>query len=327
MDSTTDQRQRLLHAWLSDYYNMNGVNLVPVSGDASFRRYFRFNYPSSHHSGPLTLIAVDAPPELENSEPFVNVSELLYTHQCAVPRIYLSSLENGFFVIEDFGDNLLLNCLNDQSADELYNEAMQSIINMQAIDASSLPDYDSKLLKREMQLFTDWYLIKHKNMQLDDASNNLLLNTYQALETSALEQPRGFVHRDYHSRNLMVRDNKPLGIIDFQDAVNGPVTYDLVSLLRDCYIDWPQNKIDHWCNQFYEMIPEKNYSYETFIRWFDLMGIQRHLKATGIFCRLNYRDHKPAYLNDIPRTLHYISDVSAKYPELKSFNALVGGLL
>lgn len=327
MDSTTDQRQRLLHAWLSDYYNMNGVNLIPVSGDASFRRYFRFNYPSSHHSGPLTLIAVDAPPEFENSEPFVNVSELLYTHQCAVPRIYLSSLENGFFVIEDFGDNLLLNCLNDQSADELYNEAMQSIINMQAIDASSLPDYDSTLLKREMQLFTDWYLIKHKNMQLDDASNNLLLNTYQALETSALEQPRVFVHRDYHSRNLMVRDNKPLGIIDFQDAVNGPVTYDLVSLLRDCYIDWPQNKIDHWCKQFYEMLHEKNYSYETFIRWFDLMGIQRHLKATGIFCRLNYRDHKPAYLNDIPRTLHYISDVSAKYPELKSFNALIGGLL
>ena len=327
MDSTNDQRKRLLRSWLSDYYNMNGISLTPVSGDASFRRYFRFNYPSSHKADPLTLIAVDAPPELENSQPFLDVCELLYSHMCAVPKIYLSSLKNGFFVIEDFGDNLLLNHIDDESVDELYQQAMQSIIKMQTIDASTLPDYDGSLLQREMQLFTDWYLIQHKNIQIDDALKDLLTSSYQLLENNALEQPQVFVHRDYHSRNLMIRDNKPLGIIDFQDAVKGPVTYDLVSLLRDCYIDWPQSRIDHWCKVFYEMLPEKNYSYQNFERWFDLMGIQRHLKATGIFSRLNYRDNKPAYLNDIPRTLNYIFDVSTKYPELESFNAFIGKLL
>ena len=327
MNNTTDERQLLLQDWLSDYYNMNSVKLTPVSGDASFRRYFRFNYPSSHEGEQLTLIAVDAPPAQENSQPFVEVCELLYTHQCPVPKIYLSSLNNGFFVIEDFGDELLLNCLNDETANDLYFHAMQSIIKMQTINASTLPRYDSLLLQREMHLFTDWYLVKHKNISPDDELKDLLKNTYQLLEANALEQPEVFVHRDYHSRNLMVRANKPLGIIDFQDAVNGPVTYDLVSLLRDCYIDWPQNRVDGWCKQFYEMLPDKNFDWETFMRWFDLMGIQRHLKATGIFCRLNYRDNKPAYLNDIPRTLNYINSVSARYPELSSFNSFIGKLL
>ncbi|MEM7304333.1 MAG: phosphotransferase [Pseudomonadota bacterium] len=327
MNSMTDQRQQLLQSWLSDYYNMNGVPLTPVSGDASFRRYFRFNYPSSHNSDPYPLIAVDAPPEQEDSQPFVDVCEMLYSHQCAVPKIYLSSLKNGFFVIEDFGDQLLLNRLNDSSADELYNQAMQSIIKMQTINASTLPAYNSELLQREMQLFTDWYLLKHKNIQLDENINQLLTDTYQKLESNALEQPQVFVHRDYHSRNLMVREKKPLGIIDFQDAVQGPITYDLVSLLRDCYIDWPQNKIDHWSRQFFDMLPESQITYETFMRWFDLMGIQRHLKASGIFCRLNYRDNKPAYINDIPRTLHYVQTICARYPEFKDFNEFVSKTL
>ena len=327
MNSTTDQRKLSLHGWLSDYYNMNGVDLIPVSGDASFRRYFRFNYQSDHNTEPLTLIAVDAPPELENSQPFVDVSDLLFKHQCAVPKIYLSSLENGFFVIEDFGDQLLLNCLDEHSADALYTEAMQAIIRMQAINPSSLPNYDSQLLQREMQLFTDWYCIEHKHINIDEALNNLLVETYHHLEQNALEQPQVFVHRDFHSRNLMVRENQPLGVIDFQDAVKGPITYDLVSLLRDCYVDWPQARIDQWSRQFYDMLPTKDFTYETFIRWFDLMGIQRHLKATGIFCRLNYRDSKSAYLNDIPRTLGYVDAVSAKYPEFNSFNEFVRSLL
>ena len=323
MNSQTDTRKLLLHNWLNERYEVVENSFAPVSGDASFRRYFRFIAKNIHGFNQVSLVAVDAPPDLENSQPFIDISQLLRQHQCLAPEIYESSLEEGFFVIEDFGNQLLLDSLNENSADYLYDIAMQSIIKMQTISTTTLPKYNSELLQREMQLFSDWYLTKHKQLEFDSTLQELLTNTYALLKNNALEQPQVFVHRDYHSRNLMVLDYERLGIIDFQDAVEGPITYDLVSLLRDCYIDWPQEMIDQWVKQFISMLPEKNFDAEKFMRWFDLMGIQRHLKATGIFCRLNYRDNKSAYLNDIPRTLNYIANVSAKYDELKSFNTFI----
>ena len=326
MESTTDTRKYLLQNWLNENYDLVDDSLAPVSGDASFRRYYRFTAKGAHGFDRVSLVAVDAPPDLENSQPFIDICQLLRQHDCLAPEIFEYSLEKGFFVIEDFGNQLLLDTLNENSSDYLYSSAMQSLIKMQTIDTTTLPKYDSELLQREMQLFSDWYLTKHKQINIDDSLQELLSNTYSLLESNALEQPQVFVHRDYHSRNLMMLDYDRLGIIDFQDAVEGPITYDLVSLLRDCYIAWPQEKIDQWVEQFIEMLPHKIES-ERFIRWFDLMGIQRHLKATGIFCRLNYRDNKPDYLNDIPRTLNYVSNVSSKYDDLKSFNKFISTLI
>lgn len=318
MNDHSDERQQQLLHWLVDIYSGQNITLAPVSGDASFRRYFRF------YINDAALIAVDAPPTQENSQPFVDVTRQLLQNRITVPEIYHASLQQGFFVLQDFGDQLLLNALNTESADELYAIAFDSLAKIQTIDAHGLPPYDSELLQREMGLFTDWYLVKHKNISIDATTQATLSSTYALLENNALEQPQVFVHRDYHSRNLMLLDDNTLGIIDFQDAVHGPITYDLVSLLRDCYIAWPQEKIDQWITEYYLRIPEpRKFNEQKFRRWFDLMGIQRHLKASGIFCRLNYRDGKAAYLNDIPRTLNYVMQVSARYAELKPFHSFL----
>lgn len=318
MNDSSDKRQQKLLRWLIDIYNKQNITLTPVSGDASFRRYFRF------HCDGTSLIAVDAPPALENSRPFVTVTEMLLQHQVTVPKIFHTSIEHGFFVLQDFGDRLLLDTLDKNNADTLYEVALQSLVTIQNISPQSLPPYDSELLQREMNLFSDWYLSKHLGLTIDRKTQTILASTYKLLEDNALQQPQVFVHRDYHSRNLMVLESNSLGIIDFQDAVRGPVTYDLVSLLRDCYINWPLEKIDQWVAQFYSYLPEdREYDLQQFRRWFDLMGVQRHLKATGIFCRLNYRDGKPAYLNDIPRTLNYVIQVSAGYDELQPFHSFL----
>ena len=318
MNNSSDKRQQQLLHWLIDIYSGQKITLAPVSGDASFRRYFRF------HCDGTTLIAVDAPPTLENNQPFVAVTKLLLQHQLTVPKIFHASMEHGFFVLQDFGNRLLLDALNENTADNLYSVALQSLATMQSISPQSLPAYDSKLLQREMHLFSDWYLGKHLGVNLDNDIRSMLTSTYTLLEDNALQQPQVFVHRDYHSRNLMLLDDNALGIIDFQDAVHGPITYDLVSLLRDCYIEWRQDKIDQWVEDFRSSSPQvRACDKNLFHRWFDLMGIQRHLKATGIFCRLNYRDGKPTYLNDIPRTLNYVIQVSARYDELQAFNSFL----
>ena len=322
MNDHSDERQQQLLHWLVDIYSGQNITLAPVSGDASFRRYFRF------YINDAALIAVDAPPALENSQPFVDVTEQLLKNRVTVPEIYHESLEQGFFVLQDFGDQLLLNALNAESAHDLYAIAFDALAKIQTIDAHSLPAYDSVLLQREMELFSNWYLTKHKNINIDATTRATLSSTYALLENNALEQPQVFVHRDYHSRNLMLLDDNTLGIIDFQDAVHGPITYDLVSLLRDCYIAWPQEKIDQWVKEFYSCLPEnRQYDLQQFLRWFDLMGMQRHLKASGIFCRLNYRDGKAAYLNDIPRTLNYVMQISARYDELKPFHSFLQAII
>ncbi len=325
MNHTTDNRAQLLQDWLHSLFDMVENSFKPVSGDASFRRYFRFIAKNEMGLEQLSLIAVDAPPELEDSQRFIDIALLLSEHKLPAPQIYMAS-DNGFYVQQDFGDQLLLGCLNESSADHLYAIAMNHIAAMQQVDSSSLPNYNSELLQIEMRLFTDWYLVKHLNHTLTDSDKQILASTYQLLEGNALEQPQAFVHRDYHSRNLMVLDYDKLGIIDFQDAVRGPITYDLVSLLRDCYTDWPQQKIDSWIKQFMSGLPNQ-YDHSQFVRWFDLMGMQRHLKAIGIFSRLNYRDKKSSYLSDIPHTMNYVLTISNKYKELKPFHTFVSKLI
>lgn len=322
MDNTTDKRAQLLQLWLNKHYDIVEDSFSAVSGDASFRRYFRFTANNVFGIQQVSLIAVDAPPEKENSQPFIDIAKLLFDNRLPVPEIYQYSLQDGFYVQQDFGDQLLHGSLNNNSADYLYDLAMNSIVNMQSVNADNLPLYDSALLQREMHLFSDWYLTKHLSMSLDTSTIDMLEQAYFILENNALEQPQVFVHRDYHSRNLMVINYNTLGIIDFQDAVKGPLTYDIVSLLRDCYIDWPQEKINQWLSEFNSKL-ETEFEINQLIRWFDLMGIQRHLKATGIFCRLNYRDGKSGYLNDIPRTMNYVKTVSSKYDELTSFNSFL----
>ncbi len=325
MNHTTDQRAHLLQDWLNSLFDIVEDSFSIVSGDASFRRYFRFIAKNEMGLDQISLIAVDAPPELEDSQRFIDIALLLTDNNLPAPKIYISS-NDGFYVQQDFGDQLLHKALNETSADHLYNIAMNHIVALQQVDASNLPSYDSQLLHSEMDLFTNWFLGKHLNYTLTDEEKNILEASFQLLEINALEQPQAFVHRDYHSRNLMILDDDHLGIIDFQDAVLGPISYDLVSLLRDCYIDWPQKKIDLWVKQFINKLPVK-YDFAQFSRWFDLMGMQRHLKAIGIFSRLNYRDSKPSYMNDIPRTMDYVLTISNKYDELKPFHTFVSKLL
>ena len=321
MNSILDQRAQRLKQWLDEHYIVLGDSFTPVSGDASFRRYFRFIAENANDYDHASLIAVDAPPELEDNQSFIDIANLLLKYELPVPKIYQTSIEKGFFVIQDFGNQLLLSSLNNSSADHLYSIAMKDLAKIQQINPTSLPPYNSELLQREMHLFSDWYLRKHRNINIDNDIDSMLNDTYNFLEKNALEQPLVFVHRDYHSRNLMILGADKLGIIDFQDAVAGPITYDLVSLLRDCYISWPQTKIDQWINEFYSCIPQSHdFTKQQFSTWFDLMGVQRHLKAIGIFSRLKYRDNKDSYINDIPRTLNYVMQVSSQYTELNSLH-------
>jgi len=308
-----DPRLTHLHGWIKENLGDIQYSLSPVSSDASFRRYFRLT--SKYHQ----YIAVDSPPEKESNDSFVNITHLLEAEGLPVPHIHYSSLDFGFFLLSDLGDELLLNILNENNADELYSKALNALTIIQQTPAISLPLYDEQLLLQEMELFREWYLTKHLSLQLTDGENLILRDTFKSLANSALQQPQVFVHRDFHSRNLMKIEGKHPGIIDYQDAVLGPITYDLVSLLRDCYIKWPSEKVMEFTLSFFKNITDtgavSNLEEKTFIKWFDLMGIQRHLKAIGIFSRLNIRDQKPNYLDDIPRTLAYIESVADNYPE------------
>ncbi len=297
-------RLSLLKQWL-DELGYEGYSLEIASEDASFRRYFRLK------QGGNSWIVMDAPPEKEPCDTFVSIADKLIGTGLSAPEIFYENHDAGFLVLTDFGDQSYLQALNRENASDLYREASSAIIKMQThIDTSDLPCYDEKLLRQEMSLFKEWFIgelleIKLTRTQLDDwnaAVDNLV--------QSALEQPQVFVHRDYHSRNLMKIDGANPGILDFQDAVKGPVTYDLVSLLRDCYIDWPASRVDDWALDFLDsaqMELLQGVAEQQFMRWFNLMGIQRHLKAIGIFSRLKLRDNKDKFLQDIPRTLNYVT--------------------
>ncbi|MDH5785660.1 MAG: phosphotransferase [Chromatiales bacterium] len=315
------QRLEQLNHWLSRDLGLSDYEIAPASADASFRRYFRVSRDGESH------IAMDAPPDKEDSRPFLTVGSALFEAGLHVPQIHHHDLEQGFMLLSDLGSTPYLTVLNEQSVERLYGDAMGALAVMQScVDAGELPPYDEALLRREMALFTDWFLGTHLGLELSDSERQLLEDTFSQLVQSALEQPQVFVHRDYHSRNLMVCGHNP-GIIDFQDAVNGPVTYDLVSLLRDCYIAWPRELVEEWVQGYHDIALDHGIIRQPmsgqFLRWFDLMGVQRHLKAIGIFARLNHRDGKPGYLNDIPRTLGYVEEVSGRYPELADFAAFI----
>ncbi|NOQ34747.1 MAG: phosphotransferase [Methylococcaceae bacterium] len=314
--TTTDKRATLILNWLENELNLDVKSFQPASSDASFRRYFRVEHPQGSY------IVMDAPPEKEDTAPFIAVATLLKNAKVNVPQIYHKNLEQGFLLLEDFGSQCLLEELNPDTADSLYQNAFAELFKLQrdtCIHSSNLPAYDAELLSNELDLFYDWFtqrLLGHSMPKALQASLNKLLID------SALEQPQVCVHRDYHSRNLMYLNSSPVGVIDFQDAVIGAITYDLVSLLRDCYISWSSEKLDTWLKDYYQRLSDAELlevPFATFKRWFDLMGLQRHMKAIGIFSRLNLRDNKPAYLADIPRTMNYVVQVCESYPELSEF--------
>lgn len=267
---------------------------------------------------------MDAPPPQEDCLPFVRVSGYLEAMQINAPRIIEADLEQGFLLLTDLGSELYLDCLeaDRDRAGTLYDDALRALAVMQTSGSayqSRLPPYDEVLLRFELSLFHDWLCGTHLGMAFDESEEADWQSVCDLLVNNALDQPQIFVHRDYHSRNLMVTDRNNPGVLDFQDAVEGPLTYDLVSLLKDCYIKWPAERIRQWVGSYYALLDESAHaaiSESDFLRAFDLMGVQRHLKAAGIFCRLNHRDGKPGYLAAIPRTLSYIVDLSPRYREL-----------
>ncbi len=316
-------REKLLKIWLETTVGLEGASLELASGDASFRRYFRLC-----RSDGTTNIVMDAPPENEDCRPFVTIARHLGGLGLNVPVVHEADLEQGFLLLSDLGSEHYLDWLTDGESEVLYADALAALMVMQAHGMrDGLPTYNRELLLREMSLFRDWLLQQHLGVSLDAGEQQMLDGVCELLVANALEQPQVFVHRDYHSRNLLVTPENNPGVIDFQDAVIGPVTYDLVSVLKDCYISWPRAQVKQWVSGYYAQalqagIVQKQHE-DDFLRWFDLMGVQRHLKAAGIFARLNIRDAKPGYLKDIPRTLNYIVEIAPEYPELEQLAELV----
>ncbi len=309
--------------WLNSLEGLGDCRFEPASDDASFRRYFRV-WPQT---GP-SLIAMDAPPEHEDTRPFIQIAQAFAQVGIHVPFIHHQDLEQGFLLLSDLGQRPYLDELDSDSVDRLYGDALSALATIQACGPrEELPVYDGARLADEMRLFDRWLVQDYLGLALDENEQIMLSQTYQQLIDSALAQPQVCVHRDYHSRNLMRTEPNP-GIIDFQDAVLGPVTYDLVSLLKDCYIAWPREQVKEWVMGYFELGLHSGIlriEHETdFLRWFDLMGVQRHLKAAGIFARLKLRDGKPGYIKDIPRTLGYILEIAPEYPaELVELAALI----
>ena len=312
-----DKRLFKLTAWLQGIDGLANADPQPASGDASFRRYFRV------HSSKSSYIAMDAPPEQEDCKPFIQVAGFLESMQLHAPRVIEANTEDGFLLLSDLGNTPYLDLLNEDvdAADRLYATALRALLILQSrgeVFQSQLPSYDEELLRFELSLFHDWLCQEHLGIEFGADGESSWRSLCDLLVGNALDQPQVFVHRDYHSRNLMVTDESP-GILDFQDAVEGPITYDLVSLLKDCYIKWPEERIGEWANSFADdarRLELHDLSPEQFLRELDLMGVQRHLKAAGIFARLNHRDGKADYLLDVPRTLSYIVDLGPRYDEL-----------
>ena len=300
------------------------ASLTPASSDASFRRYFRWE------DGTRSLIVMDAPPPQEDCRPFVKVAGLLARVGVHVPEILASDLEQGFLLLPDLGRQTYLEVINADNADALFEDALQALVAFQQLPVEGqLPAYDEALLHRELQLFPDWYLQRHLGVTLDGAALEAWQATCDLLVASALAQPRVLVHRDYMPRNLMLSTPNP-GVLDFQDAVFGPVSYDVTCLFKDAFLSWPQARGDAWLARYWQLaqtagipLPE---SFAEFQRASDLMGAQRHLKVIGIFARICHRDGKPKYLADVPRFFAYLQEVIARRPELAPLAELLAGL-
>lgn len=318
--AVTDTRKRLLTNWVAQQTptEQHPIELISLGGDAGFRRYFRFQTPSR-------WLAVDAPPATEDTTQFIAIAHLIEQQGVRSPRIAAADVNQGFLLVEDMGDQLFFCQVDVDNADNLYQRAISILLQLQCIqdDAAIIPRYDRALLRRELDIFSEWFASKLLGHSLSTAEQRLLNDVFIQLENNALTQPQTFVHRDYHSRNLLLLDNNSLGVIDFQGALWGGVTYDLVSLLRDCYLRWPAERIKEWALNYHQqafnagVIPAV--SEPEFLRWFDWLGLQRHIKVLGIFARLNLRDGKTGYLNDLPLVIRYILEVAERYPELQAF--------
>ncbi|HEY4772604.1 MAG TPA: phosphotransferase [Steroidobacteraceae bacterium] len=313
----TDARLALIREWLSRDLRLPHERLAPASSDASFRRYFRVFSPRG------TYIVMDAPPGREDVRPYLKVSALLAALGAHVPQVHEIDAPRGLLLLEDLGTVSYLQRLEGGGdPDALYADALRVLADIQARGAErarELDPYDREALARELALMPAWFLRKHLGIEPSDADRKILDETFEFLISAGLAQPTVFVHRDYHSRNLMVVGERNPGIIDFQDALRGPVGYDLVSLLKDCYISWPRARVENWVSGYraelmargYPAAPERQ-----FLRDFDLIGVQRHIKVLGIFARLWHRDGKQAYLLDLPRVLDYVRDTASRYAEL-----------
>lgn len=329
-----DVRLQLLQSWLQDclpalfrqegWGDVPAASLLPASSDASFRRYFRWQAEGR------SLILMDAPPPQEDCRPFVRVAAMLADAGVHVPRILAQDLQRGFLVLDDLGSQTWLEVLTADNADELFGQALQALVTFQRMPgAEALAPYDDALLRRELQLFPDWYLQRHLGLELSDRQQEQWQQVCDLLVHSALAQARVFVHRDYMPRNLMLSEPNP-GILDFQDAVYGPISYDVTSLFKDAFISWPEERVLGWLQRYWQLARDSGLGvpgdFAEFQRASDLMGVQRHLKVIGIFARICYRDGKPKYLGDVPRFFAYIDAVLARRPELAVLGELLASL-
>jgi len=314
--SSPKHRERAAEAWAAEALGLQQVDLQPVSGDASFRRYFRLV------AADRSLVLMDAPPEREDSRPFVDIDTRLRAAGLPAPEIVRFDLEQGFGLLEDFGDTLYRDVLDEHSVDDLFPGLFDLLEGFATrVDTDGLPEYDERLLQTELDLFTDWYLQRHRHRPLEGDERSLWVDLCEALIHSARQQPQVFVHKDFHSCNLLQTAGSP-GLIDFQDGLRGPLSYDLASLLWDRYISWPRARLEGW---MLELRPRLAPDIEAgeWIRCCDWMGLQRNLKIVGIFARLHYRDNKAGYLELIPRFYGYLLDVLPRYPQFDRFHDLL----
>ncbi len=317
-------RNQALLKWAQDKLNDPECSIQSASSDASFRSYWRV------FSNANTFIVMDAPTEHEDCQPFINVSNLLIESGINAPVVIEQDLQQGFLLLSDLGSDQYLDVLDIDNFILLYKDALRSLTTIQQkTPCNGLPQYGKKLLNQELELFNTWFIGKHLGIEISDEQTRIIEDSQKLLINNALEQPQSFVHRDYHSRNIMYCEGQKPGILDFQDAVLGPITYDVVSLLKDCYITWKTEDINELSDQFrqsYNQLNDCDIPSSQWQKWFDLMGMQRHMKAVGIFCRLNYRDNKPNYLKDINRTMNYIKGVCESYSELKPFMTIIDAI-
>jgi len=329
--SSHDSRLAELRAWLAAFAPVHGLALDtirPASDDASFRRYFRID---ASRAGASSLVAMDAPPPMEDCRPFVHAAGVFTAAGVRVPAVHAADLERGFLLLDDFGSTTYLARLGavDADADALYRDAIDALLALQAASRPGVfPDYDRALLERELGLFPDWYLARHRGIAPDAAMRARLTGAFERLLANNLAQGRVYVHRDYHSRNLMVLEGGAgPGVLDFQDAVFGPVTYDLVSLLRDAYVAWPEERQLDWAARYWEGARRRALpvpaAFDDFYRDFEWMGLQRHLKVLGIFARLYHRDGKDRYLADLPLVLDYTLRTARRYGEFDALARLI----
>ncbi len=327
-EAAMDVRREALQSWLNRDLGLSCTRVAPASADASFRRYFRV------HEGARSLIVMDAPPDRENLTPFIVAAQALREMGVMVPVVLEADHERGFLLLTDLGSTHYLAALADRSkGPELYRAATDSLIKIQVRGqeaATRLSSYDAAELDRELQLLPEWFVTRHLQAELVAADRALISRHSALLSQAALEQPQVYVHRDYQSRNLMMATTDGPGILDFQDAIRGALTYDLVSLFKDCYIEWPRAQVVEWVMDYRRRLERAGLSISVdqadFIRWFDWMGLQRHLKVLGIFARLWYRDGKVSYLKDLPLVLRYVLDTTAAYGELAELHAWLSQL-